>query len=172
MNDARNALTVDAVVERFAVAEQLLSDAAERVQSLGDATESATESSTALTQAARGLTAASDQLVAMTTEMKAAHYALVGAMALARQFLEATDVSAMREALQRLDQRVAGLEEGQTSLGEQLRRVADDQAERLSAVSSSIERSAVLENERDAARRRLNTVMQQIPARVAKKISS
>ena len=69
MNDARNALTVDAVVERFALAEQLLSDAAERIQSLGDATESATESSTALTQAARGLATASNQLVVMATEI-------------------------------------------------------------------------------------------------------
>jgi small-conductance mechanosensitive channel len=163
MNDARNALTVDAVVGCFTVAEQLLSDAAERVQSLGDATESATESSAALTQAARGLTTASNQLVAMTIEMKAAHDSLVGAMSLARQFLEATDVTAVREALQRLDQRVADLQAGQTSPGEQLRQNANDQTERLSAVSGSVDRSAVLENERDAGRRRLNSVMQQNP---------
>lgn len=53
MSDNRNALGVEAVMERFATAEQLLSDAAIRVHSLREATSSATESSSALA-AARG----------------------------------------------------------------------------------------------------------------------
>lgn len=170
MTDERSALSIGAVIDRFAESERLLAVAAQRVQSLGNATESASESSAALSQAARGITMASDQLAAMTNEMKTAHDSLVEAMGIARQFLEDTDVSAVREALARLDARAAGIETSHGALTEQLAQVAEDQAQRLNTLSGTIDRAAALEHERDEARARLESVMQQIPARVAKRI--
>jgi len=171
MTDERSALSISAVIDRFAESERLLAVAAERVQSLGDATRSASESSTALTQAARGITTASDQVVAMTTAMKTGHDALVDAMGIARQFLETTDVSAIRNLLASLDGRMAGMETAQVELSGQLAQATEDHAQRLNTMSGTIDRSAVLERERDEARARLANVMQQIPARVAKRIN-
>lgn len=185
MSDDRNALGVEAVIERFATAEQLLADAALRVHSLSDASSSATQSATALANAAGGITAAAEQLVAMTAEMQGAHRSLVDAMGLARQFLEATDVSAVAETLKRLEKRLEAIEKGQaasetlkrleaiersqTALSEQLVQDSDDHAVQLNALASVVDRSAALEKARDEATQRLQIVMQQLPGRVAKK---
>ena len=171
MTDQRSALDVEAVIARFTVAEQLLSDAASRVEALGSAAEAAGDSASSLNGAAVSVTAASEQLVAMVSEMKVAHGALVEAMSLARQFLEATDVGAVRESLQVLDQRIGGLEQSTGGMSAQLTQLASDQNERFNTIYAAIDRSAALERERDEAHQRLAAVMQQLPGRVAKRIT-
>lgn len=170
MTDQRSALDVEAVIARFSVAEQLLSAAASRVQALGSAAEAASDNVSSLNGAVSATRSASEQLAAMVGEMRSAHGALVDAMNLARHFLEATDVTAVRDSLQQLDQRMSGLEGSVGAITDQLERVASDQTRRLDAISEAVDRSAGLESERDEAQRRLASVMQQLPGRVAKKI--
>ncbi len=170
MSDDRNALGVEAVMARFATAEQLLADATVRVHSLSTASSSATESSAALVTAAEGVTTASEQLVTMTAEMQAAHRSLVDAMGLARQFLEATDVSALVDSLRRLEERQSSVENGQVALAAQLGQHSDLLAERVTALYGAVDRNAELVRARDEANARLEGVMQQLPGRVAKKL--
>ena len=170
MTSDRNALSVEAVLERFSAAETLLADAALRVHSLGDATASATQSSATLSQAGEAITAASEQLVAMTVEMQLAHRSLVEAMNLARAFLEGTDVAAMGRSLTVLAERLAGIEKDQNSLGEQLRDSSELQAQWFEELDTRLAQSSVLEQERDEARRQLAAVMRQLPGRVTKKL--
>lgn len=91
-------------------------------------------------------------------------------MALARQFLEATDVAAVADTLERMDERLTVIEKGQVAMTAQLVRDSDDHAEKLDAVLGAVDRSAGLERARDEANARLTEVMQQLPGRVAKKI--
>ena len=170
MTDQRSALDVEAVIARFDAAEQLLSEAASRVQALGSAAETASQNANSLHESATSTRTASEQLAAMVSEMKSAHEALVGAMDLARQFLEATDVTAVRESLQQLDQRMNGLELSVGAMSDQLVGVTGDLTQRLNTFSDAIDRSAALERERDEAQRRLTSVMQQLPNRIAKKV--
>lgn len=171
MTEARSALTVEAVVQRFSSAEQLLTEAAEHVRSLGDSEDVAKQAATSLTQAARVVSAASEQLVSMTAEMQRAHAALVEAMTLAQQFLASTDVSAVRTALDGLAGRVSALESSTSGLGDRLSEVAADQERRLEALRHSVDRTADLQSQKEAAERRLAGVMAQLPGRVAKKVS-
>jgi hypothetical protein len=170
MTDPRNALDVETVMDRFTAAEHLLADAAGRVHALGSATETAAEASMSISAASQAITTASEQLAAMVVEMQVAHRSLLDVMGLAREFLETTDISAVREALQNLDMRMTGVEEASTGTVSRLEALAEDQGEKLSAMSAAIDRSAAMERERDAAQQRLASVMQQLPGRVAKKI--
>src|SRR5712691_7909321 len=116
MAETRNALDVQAVMDRFAVAGQLLDEAAARVRALGTAAESAAEHSGALQEAARSLTRTAGTMDEVVTPLQQAHQAVSEAMTVAREFLEATDVSAVRETLQQLEQRVAALEQAASAV--------------------------------------------------------
>src|SRR6266496_3635746 len=120
MTDPRNALDVPAVMERFSVAAQLLDDAAARVRTLGVAAESATDNASTLGEAAQSLTSAAGMMGEVVAGMKAAHDALDETMMLAREFLKSTDVSAVRETLRQVEERVSGLEQASTDVTEKV----------------------------------------------------
>jgi hypothetical protein len=117
MTESRNALDVPAVMDRFTASERLLNEAAARVQALGDAAEAAAENSGALREAAHSLTATARMMSELVTGLKTAHDAVGETMTLARGFLETTDVSAVRETLRQLEQRVVGSRAGRYGRG-------------------------------------------------------
>jgi hypothetical protein len=170
MTETRNALDVPAVMDRFAVSSQLLDEAAARVQALGAAAESAAADSGVLRDAAQALTMTARMMAEVVTALAAANTAVGETMTLAREFLETTDVSAVRETLGQLDQRVSGLERTTTGAAEQITQLGDAQEQRLGAILAAVDRSAALERERAAVSQQLSTLLAQLPARVAKKM--
>jgi DNA-binding ferritin-like protein len=171
MTESRNALDVPAVMDRFTASEQLLNEAATRVRALGDAAESAAADSGALRQAAQSLTETARMMGELVADLRAAHQAVGQTMSLARQFLETTDVSAVRELLQRLEQRVSGLEQAAAGVTEQITQSSTEQDRRLRAILAAVDRSAALEQARDAAQQQLSSVLAQLPARIVKKVA-
>jgi DNA-binding ferritin-like protein len=172
MTDPRNALDVPAVMERFSVAAQLLDDAAARVRALGVAAESATDNASTLGEAAQSLTTAAGMMGEVVAGMKAAHDALDETMTLAREFLKSTDVSAVRETLRQVEERVSGLEQASTGVTEKVSQIAADQERWFGTISAAVDRATALERERDAAQQQLARAMEQLPSRVKKKIGS
>ena len=172
MSESRNALDVPAVMDRFAVSERLLTEAATRVRALGDAAESAAQDSSALREAARSLTDTARMMGELVTDLRAAHDAVGETMTLARQFLESTDVSAVRETLQHLERRVSGLEQVAAGVTEKVTQTGAEQDERLQAILAAVDRSTALEQDRNAAQQRLSSVLAQLPGRIAKKVAA
>lgn len=170
MTESRNALDVPAVMDRFTASERLLNEAATRVRALGDAAASAAEDSGALREAAHSLTATARMMSELTTGLQAAHDAVGETMTLAREFLETTDVSAVRETLRQLEQRVSGLEQAAAGVTERVTLAGTDQDHRFRAILAAVDRSAALEQERNAAQQQLSSVLAQLPARIAKKV--
>jgi hypothetical protein len=145
MTEARNALDVQAVMDRFTVSEQLLSEAATRVQALSEAAEAAAGDSAALREAAQALAGTARAMADLTAGLTTAHEAVGETMTLARGFLETTDVSAVREALHRLEQRVAGLEQVAATVLERVTHGDADQDRLLRTILAAVDRSAALE---------------------------
>jgi hypothetical protein len=170
MTESRNALDVPAVMDRFTASEQLLNEAATRVQALGDAAESAAQDSGALREAAHSLTATARTMSELVAGLQAAHAAVGETMTLAREFLETTDVSAVRESLRQLEQRVSGLEQVAAGVTERVIQAGTEQDHRLGAILAAVDRSAAMEQERNAAQQQLSSVLAQLPGRIAKKV--
>lgn len=164
MTGDRNALTVDVVTDRMSEAERLLSEARERVQGLAENAELASRSSGAISEASESLRIAAGQLTDSVASLQAATSATTEAMDAAATFLASTDLSSMAQQISALEASVQRL------TAESASRATQD-SEFQARLEAQLDRTRELEAERDALRQRLQSVMEQIPSRVAKKIT-
>lgn len=164
MSQERETVTVDVVAERLGEAERLLREATLRVQDLTATATVASQSAGSVATAAAALERSASDMSKTAASLDNARGALVAAMEAARDFLASTDVSAVASSLTQLESRVDSLVVAAESGA-----VADREFQ--SELRATLDRVRELETERDSYRTRLDAVMAQIPARVAKKIT-
>ena len=164
MSQERETVTVDVVAERLSEAERLLREATLRVHDLTATATVAGQSAGSVATAAAALERSASDLSKTASSLDDARGALVAAMEAARAFLASTDVSAVASSLTQLDSRVDSLIAA-TESGAAANR------EFQSELRATLDRVRSLESERDQYKARLVSVMAQLPARVAKKIT-
>jgi len=99
-------LTVEAVLRRYTDAETALTQAAEQLQSLSLARETANDAAASLQQAAASLAALAERAAESTSVTQAAHTTTAAALETASTFLGSTDLSQVNEHVSRLGQAV------------------------------------------------------------------
>jgi chromosome segregation ATPase len=166
----RDPLTLDSVIARFTASEKLLTEASERLASLGDAQASAQASAGALTGTAKTVREAAASITAMAGALTSAHKVMVDSLSASADFLRQSDLANVLKTMKALSDRVGSLEKAQESLSQQLVQEAEDVQGLLGKISAAVDRSAALEKERDEYKQQLSRLNSQIPDRTRRKL--
>jgi chromosome segregation ATPase len=168
--ESRDPLTLDSVIARFAASEKLLTEASERLASLGDAQASAEASAGALTGTAKTVREAAASITAMAGTLTSAHKVVVDSLSVSADFLRQSDLASVLKTMKALSDRVGSLEKAQENLSRQLVQDSEDAQAALAKIIAAVDRSAALEKERDEYKRQLSSLHSQIPDRTRRKL--